>query len=220
MTDLRVSVGNPNGDGKRPVVYRHNGQEYPDQVDVQDGWKREQSLRRALEALGLPADNLPSLAPEVVRLAAETDGKAEGEPKAPRFPLISSEALDGEDYTPSPIITEALFAGSPAVIGGMFKTGKTLLGIDAAISIATGRPFLGSWTVPEPRGVVYFTGEGGPAVAQEYGRRIATSKGITLADVTQLHWCFSVPRLEDLRDLTPLPKFWTTPRRKLPFSTI
>jgi hypothetical protein len=123
-----------------------------------------------------------------------------------RFPLISSAALDSEDYAASPIITEALFAGSPAVIGGMFKTGKTLLGIDAAISIATGRMFLGAFTVPEPRGVVYFTGEGGPAVAQEYGRRIAASKGIALADVTQLHWCFSVPRLEDLRDLDAFSK--------------
>ena len=54
--------------------------------------------------------------------------------------------------------------------------------------------------------MVYFTGEGGPAVAQEYGRRIAASKGIALADVTQLHWCFSVPRLEDLRDLDAFAK--------------
>jgi hypothetical protein len=127
-------------------------------------------------------------------------------PAVERFPLLSSAALDSEDCTASPIITEALFAGSPAVIGGMFKTGKTLLGIDAAISIATGRMFLGAFTVPEPRVVVYFTGEGGPAVAQEYGRRIAASKGIALADVTQLHWCFTVPRLEDLRDLDAFSK--------------
>ena len=123
-----------------------------------------------------------------------------------RFPIVSSLALDSEDYTARPIITEVLFEGSPAVIGGMFKTGKTLLGIDAAVSIATGRMFLGAWTVPEPHGVVYFTGEGGPAVSQEYGRRIATSKGIALSDVTRLHWCFSVPRLEDLRDLDAFAK--------------
>ena len=47
MTDLRVSVGVPNGDGKRPVVYRLGDREYPDTVDVQSGWQREQSLRRA-----------------------------------------------------------------------------------------------------------------------------------------------------------------------------
>ena len=142
----------------------------------------------------------------IVETLADGTARKEGGAKAERFPLISCRALDSEDYTPSPIITEALFAGSPAVIGGMFKTGKTLLGIDAAISVATGRPFLSSWTVPEPREVVYFTGEGGPAVAQEYGRRIASSKGIALADVTQLHWAFSVPRLEDLRDLDAFAK--------------
>ena len=69
------------------------------------------------------------------------------------------------------------------------------------MSIATGRPWLGAFTIPEPRSVVYFSGEGGPCVAQEYGRRIAASKGITLADVAQLRWCFTVPRLEDSRDL-------------------
>ena len=206
MTDLCVSVGVVNGDGRRSVVYRLGDREYPDTVDVQSGYQREQSLRRALEALGLPADNLPSLDAEVARLAAEADRKADAGDHKPRFELVSSAALDSEDYTPSPIITEALFAGSPAVVGGMFKTGKTLLAIDAAVSIATGRMFLGAWTVPEPRGVVYFTGEGGPAVAQEYGRRIAASKGITLADVTNLRWCFSVPRLEDLRDLDAFAK--------------
>ncbi len=127
-------------------------------------------------------------------------------PKKERFPLVSSEALDSEDYTPSPIITEVLFAGSPAVIGGIYKACKTLLAIAAAIAIATGRLFLRSYTVPTPRVVVYFTGEGGPAVAQEYGRRIAASMGIELADATQLHWCFSVPRLEDIGDLSAFAK--------------
>ena len=109
--------------------------------------------------------------------------------------------MDSQDYTPTPLITESLFAGVPAVIGASFKTCKTLIGIDAAISLAAGRPWLGSFTVPNPRTVVYFCGEGGPCVAQEYGRRIAASKGLSLADVTQLWWCFTVPRLENLDDL-------------------
>lgn len=206
MTDIQVSVGGRNGDGKRPVTYRLDGREYPDVLDVASGWQREQSLRRAMAALGIEADNFSALDSQVARLAKEKSQEVEGEARAARFPIVSSKALDSEDYTPSPIITEALFAGSPAVIGGMFKTGKTLLAVDLAISVATGLPFLGSWTVPEPREVVYFTGEGGPAVAQEYARRIAASKGVGLADVSQLHWCFSVPRLEDLRDLDAFAK--------------
>ena len=61
MTDLRVSVGKRNGDGKRHIVYRHGEKEYSDRVEVLSGGQREQSLRRALEALGLPANNLPAL---------------------------------------------------------------------------------------------------------------------------------------------------------------
>ena len=127
-------------------------------------------------------------------------------PKKERFPLVSSEALDSEDYTPQWIIKEIFAVGGPAVIGGLFKVGKTLIAIAAAVAIATGRLFLGSWTVPTPRVVVYFSGEGGPSVAQEYARRIALSIGIALADVTRLYWCFSVPRLENLRDLDAFAK--------------
>lgn len=119
----------------------------------------------------------------------------------PRFKTISFAEIDKEDYTPTPIVTEALFAGVPAVIGAPFKPRKSLIVIDTAISIATGLPFFGSWTVPEPMGVVYFSGEGEPGVSQDYGRRIAASKGIALGDATQLRWCFIVPRLESADDL-------------------
>jgi hypothetical protein len=122
-------------------------------------------------------------------------------PKKDRFPLVTSAALDSADYTPRWLINDMLAAGSPAVDGGLFKTGKTLIAMDGAISVASGLPFLGRFAVPEPLSAVYFIGEGGPSVTQEYGRRIARSKGLRLADVTNLHWCFSVPRLESLEDL-------------------
>ena len=125
----------------------------------------------------------------------------ERNPPAPRFPLVSSAALDKGDYTPRAIITDCLYAGHPAMDGGIFKSGKTLLAIDGAISIATGCPFLNAFTVPEPMAVVYFTGEGGPSMTQEYGRRIAASKGLKLSDARNLYWCFSVPKLESLHDL-------------------
>ena len=120
---------------------------------------------------------------------------------APRFPLVSSVALDSADYTPRAIITDCLYAGHPAIDGGMFKTGKTLLAIDGAISIATGRPFLNAFTVPEPMTVVYFQGEGGLSMTQENSRRIAASKRLKLSDIGNLYWCFSVPKLESLTDL-------------------
>ena len=118
-----------------------------------------------------------------------------------RFPLVTCATLDAEDYTPRPIITDCLYTGHPAVIGGMFKTLKTLAAVDAAISIASGKPFLNHFTVPEPLRVVYFTGEGGPSIMQEYGRRVAASKGLRLSDVRNLYLCFTIPKLESLPDL-------------------
>jgi hypothetical protein len=130
-----------------------------------------------------------------------------GDAKEDRFPLITCAALDAEDYTPQPIITDCLYVGHPAVAGGMFKTLKTLVVIDGAISIASGRPFLNMFTVSEPLGVVYFSGEGGPSMVQEYARRVAYSKGFDrLADVQKLHWCFTIPKLESLEDLDAIQR--------------
>jgi hypothetical protein len=137
--------------------------------------------------------------------AADATDPATGERKE-RFPLVTCATLDAEDYTPRPIITDCLYAGHPAIIGGMFKTLKTLTSVDAAISIASGRPFLNHFTVPEPLRVVYFTGEGGPSMMQEYGRRVAASKGLRLSDVQDLRWCFTIPKLESLPDLDAIQR--------------
>jgi len=152
---------------------RSNGQVDPDAVN-------------ALLAGAEPID----AAPMPHRQAATTQRKPE------RFPLVTSAALDTADYTPRWIIDDILAAGSPAVDGGLFKTGKTLIAVDGSISVASGTPFLGRFEVSEPLSVVYFSGEGGPSVAQEYARRIAGSKGLALADVTNL---FLLRKLVDWR---------------------
>jgi hypothetical protein len=81
-----------------------------------------------------------------------------------------------------------------------------LVGIAGAVAIASGRPFLNLFTVSSPCKVVYFSGEGGPGVAQDYGRRIAKSHGLTLGELENLRWCFTLPRLENLSDLDEFAK--------------
>ena len=102
----------------------------------------------------------------------------------------------------------------------MFKTGKTLLAIDGTISIGTGRPFLNRFAVPEPMAVVYFSGEGGPSMVQEYAAAIAASKGLRLSDLFNVSWCFSVPRLEDGATWTRFNGFTMKPRQRSWFLTI
>jgi hypothetical protein len=135
--------------------------------------------------------------------------------QAERFPLVTSAALDSQDYTPRWIITGVMAALVPMFIGGLFKTCKTLLAVAQAIAIASGRPFLEIFEVPEATAVIYFNGEGGPTVAQDYARRVARSMGLELRDVTNLHWCFSIPRLESLSDLDAFCKVLDETRAKV-----
>ena len=137
MTDLRVSVGERSGDGKRAVVYRCGEREYPDQVDISNGWQREQSLKRACEALELPADNLPALGTEVVRLAAEADKKAAKDHI--EFRRISCAELDAATYTLEYLIDGVLVAGQPCILAGGKKCLKTSLLIDLGIAPCDGR---------------------------------------------------------------------------------
>ena len=110
----------------------------------------------------------------------------------------------------------ALFAGLPAVLGGPPKTAKTLLAIDAAISLATGRAWLGRFAVPAPCSVIYFAG-GGRAATLEYAARVAASKGVALPDLSRLKWCFCLPRFTDENDLAALARVLTESRATVAF---
>ena len=124
-----------------------------------------QFLKRLPPWVSVPI-NLPALTPGNWAAWPRATGKRPGR----RQNASLSSAVPRSTmpvHTPRPIIAEALFAGVPAVIGAPFKTCKSLVGIDAAISIGTGRPWLRSFTVPTPLSVVYFSGKGGPCVARK-----------------------------------------------------
>ena len=165
------------------------------------------AVKAAADRLGLSSFNPSDDDGPDVDLSGilQANGEPAVRPAAPapkeRFPLVTSEELDSEDYAPRWLILDVLCALVPAVVGGSFKTCKTLIAIAQAIALASGRPFLNVFCVPEPLIVIYFSGEGGRATAQDYGRRIVRSMGMSLRDLKNLHWCFSVPRLESLADL-------------------
>jgi hypothetical protein len=206
MRELSVSLGETNGDGKRHVTYRYGDSEYPDTVDLSSGWQREQSLKRACEALGLPADGLPALGAEVVRLAKEKDG-AGSMAKSIEFRRISCAELDAASYDLEYLIDGALVAGQPCILAGGKKCLKTSILIDLGVSLAVGGYFLGRMKVNRAARVGIMTGESGLATIQETARRVAAVAGYRLADIPGLVFSEDVPQFGNLLHMDALRRF-------------
>ncbi len=124
-----------------------------------------------------------------------------------RFPALTAAELDSAEFNVSFLIDDALADGHPAILGAAPKCCKTLLALDAAISIATATPFLGVLPVQSARRSAYFSGEGGLSLLQEYARRIAIGRGWTLRDVTGLFFIGELPQLAEERHVDALARF-------------
>jgi len=135
----------------------------------------------------------------IVQAANKEDTRTDD--NAVRFNAVSCTELARGDYRVNYLIQDILPEGMPCMIGGQLKTMKTMLSIDLAISLATGTDFLGCFPVMQAARVMYFIGEGGLAIAQDYARRVAASHGIDLADISGLAFCDQVPQLASLTEL-------------------
>jgi hypothetical protein len=116
------------------------------------------------------------------------------EPAKPLFTFISSAEFASRAYPRTWLIDHVLVEGQPAVIGGGFKTLKTTLTVEAALSIGAASPFLGQFRVPRRRRVVVLSGESGEPTLQETALRISLAKGIELPSV-DVFWGFKLPQL-------------------------
>jgi RecA-family ATPase len=74
-------------------------------------------------------------------------------------------------------------ARSVGVIGGAPKCSKTWLGLDMALSVATGTACLGKYTVPEPGPVLVYLAEDALLVVRERVEGMARHRGLDLAGV-------------------------------------
>lgn len=79
------------------------------------------------------------------------------------------------------IIDEIFAAGETAVIAGASKSLKTSLATDAALSFATGSPFLGKYAVQQKR-VLLFSAESGALTIKETAQRVIQSKDFVTED--------------------------------------
>jgi hypothetical protein len=119
---------------------------------------------------------------------------------------MDSAAFDDAKFPREWLVKHVLVRGQPGVIGGPKKTLKTSLVIDLAVSIGTGRPFLGKFPVPKRRRVAVLSGESDRASLQETARRVCAARGVSLLGCDVL-WSFRLPCLSLKSDQLVLRRF-------------
>jgi hypothetical protein len=132
-----------------------------------------QSLLRAREAERRRREMEEKEERERKEKAARLLAKAEAKGMAPkRF------SGGGAAKTRTWLAEGLLTRGEPSLVGGVAKCLKTGLTLDLAISLASGTPFLGTFPVPRPARVAFFSGESGEETLGAAAQRIAGSKGL------------------------------------------
>jgi len=116
------------------------------------------------------------------------------------LPVMRVGELCTAESAPRWLIKELWGASSVGVIGGAPKCAKTWLGLDMALSVATGTPCLGKYAAPEPGPVlVYLAEEALPVVRQRIGG-MARHRGLNLGEVEIHAITAPVLRLDRERD--------------------
>ena len=88
-----------------------------------------------------------------------------------QLPVVRVGEISSEEYAHRWLVEEMWGARSVGVIGGAPKCSKTWLGLDIALSVATGTACLGKYVVPEPGPVLMYLAE--DACSADARRRVA-----------------------------------------------
>jgi RecA-family ATPase len=129
------------------------------------------------------------------------------------LPVVRVGEIRSEDNAQRWLVEGLWGASSVGVIGGAPKCAKTWLGLDMAVSVATGTPCLGKYTVPEPGPVLVYLAEDALPIVRERVQGMTRHRGLDLAGV-EIHVITApVLRLDRDRDRTRL---WETAKRLQP----
>ena len=129
------------------------------------------------------------------------------------LPVVRVGEIRSEDNAQRWLVKGLWGASSVGVIGGAPKCAKTWLGLDMAVSVATGTPCLGKYTVPEPGPVLVYLAEDALPIVRERVQGMTRHRGLDLAGVEIHVITASVLRLDRDRDRTRL---WETAKRLRP----
>jgi replicative DNA helicase len=123
-----------------------------------------------------------------------------------RLQFLSSKEFSRAQYPRGWLVEQILLPGQPGVIGGPRKSLKTSIGIDLAVSLSSGEPFLGRFRVPKAVRAAVISGESGGATLQDLAQRVCQAKQLTLDDCDLL-WSFDLPQLGRTTHLRKLADF-------------
>jgi hypothetical protein len=99
------------------------------------------------------------------------------------LPVVRVGEIPNQEETQRWLIEDLWGASSVGVIGGAPKCSKTWLGLDMALSVATGTPCLGRYAVPERGPVLVYLAEDALPIVRERVAGMARHRGLDLAAV-------------------------------------
>jgi hypothetical protein len=129
------------------------------------------------------------------------------------LPVVHVAELPSDEIAERWLVEQLWCANSVGVIGGAPKCAKTWLGLDIALSVATGTPCLGKYNVPERGPVLVYLAEDALRSVRERIDGMARHRGLDLSEVEIQVITVPVLRLDQERDRTRL---WETARRLRP----
>jgi hypothetical protein len=119
------------------------------------------------------------------------------------IPLLSAADLSEGEFAVDYHVAGILAKYQPCIVAAPQKTLKTSICLDLAISLATGRPFLGKWQTNQCR-VLMLSGESGVGALQSCARRICISKNCILSAIDGFTLSTWLPRFASEADLSQL----------------
>jgi hypothetical protein len=108
---------------------------------------------------------------------------------------ITSTEFDSDNHATKWLAENLIVAHEPMLIAGALKTTKTLLSVSMATSLAFGKPVFGTFQVPRPVRVMFFSGESAWGTLQRAAMRMAVSMGHNLAAAENLVWSKDLPQI-------------------------
>lgn len=104
-------------------------------------------------------------------------------PSDPPLPVIRVAEIPSQDRPQRWLVEQLWGASSVGLIGGAPKCSKTWLGLDLALSVATGTACLGRYAVPDPGPVLVYLAEDALPIVRQRVEGMARHRGLDLPQV-------------------------------------